>query len=453
MRDLLPQQMLRREHVIRTIAGIYQSYGFEPVETPACERLEVLLGKYGEEGDQLIFRIMQRGEKLERALAAGGVSEFELADMALRYDLTVPLARVVAEYQHELPRYFKRYQIQPVWRADRPGRGRFREFYQCDVDVVGSTSPIVEVEVASAVAEVMERLGFTDFRIRLNHRRLLSGLIDTAGVPAELEGSALVAIDKLDKIGVDGVRAELEQRGVLAEAIDRLLPMLDVGRGEQALTRLDELLAAGSAGAQAVAALHELLSLAAGSPAGRYFEVDPFLARGLSYYTGPIFEVAVADLAGSLGGGGRYDQLIGMFLGRPVPACGFSLGLERILVVMQERGMFAEQTSVARVLVCLWDAALAGASLSLAGSLRAAGIAVDVFPDFDKVGKQFKYASSRGYAFACVLGPDEVASGNVAIKDLASGEQTVMEVQSASEWLRGKLRGRGGFTVVSADAT
>jgi histidyl-tRNA synthetase len=435
MRDLLPRQMLRRERVVDTIRRVYRSYGFEPLETPAAERLEVLLGKYGEEGDQLVFKIMHRGEKIDRAIASGTASENDLADMALRYDLTVPLARVVAEYQNDLPRYFKRYQIQPVWRADRPGKGRFREFYQCDVDVVGSPSLAVEVEVASAVAEVLEQLGFEDFSIRLNHRKVLFGLIETAGVPAELEASALTAIDKFDKIGVDGVRSELEARGVAPEAIDRLVAMLALGDEADVVARLDETLAASEAGRAGVADLRTLLAWAEGTPAARYFRVDPFLARGLSYYTGPIFEVAVADLAGSLGGGGRYDNLVGMFLGRQIPACGFSLGLERILVVMEERGMFGDVETGADVMVAVWDDASTNDAIRLAGELRAAGLRVDLFPDRDKVGKQMKYADSRGYPFVVLVGPDERERGEVAIKDLATGEQAHVPRAEAPGWL------------------
>lgn len=425
MRDLLPRQMLRRECVIDTVKSVYRSFGFEPLETPACERLEVLLGKYGEEGDQLVFKIMHRGEKIERALASGSATENDVADMALRYDLTVPLARVVAEYQNELPKYFKRYQIQPVWRADRPQKGRFREFYQCDVDVVGSSSLTVEVEVASAVATVLEQLGFTDFSVRLNHRRLLFGLIESAGIPAALEGTALVAIDKLDKIGVEGVRKELADRGVEGAAIDHLVGMLALADSPQdeMLDRLAAAVGENEAGRTGVDELRKLVGYATGTAAGRYFRIDPFLARGLSYYTGPIFEVAVADLAGSLGGGGRYDNLVGMFLGRQIPACGFSLGLERIIVVMEERGMFGDVETVADVMVAVWDEASIGDSIALAGKLRAAGLRVDLFPDLDKVGKQMKYADSRGYPIVAIVGPDERDAGMVTLKTLSTGEQ------------------------------
>jgi histidyl-tRNA synthetase len=437
MRDFLPDDVRRREHVIGVIADVYRRYAFEPLETPAVENIDTLMGKYGEEGDRLIFKILKRGEE--------GKQTGE-ADLALRYDLTVPLARVAAEYRGKLPRVFKRYQVQPVWRADRPQKGRFREFYQCDVDVIGSTSVVVEAELCAAVSDVLERLGFTDFTIRLNDRRVLSAVLDRAGIDASLHGTALVAVDKLDKIGHDGVRQDLVVRGVAESAADALLGLF---------ARVDALVAAGGdANGAVLAALREFLALPVGqdvSPADHpatvsvsaldsldtilalsrstsaapHLRLDPSLARGLSYYTGAIMEITVPDLAGSLGGGGRYDGLVGMFSGEQVPACGFSLGLERILVVMQERGMFPPGVTAvaADVLVTQWSRERAGDALALARELRGAGLRVDVYPEPDKLGKQFKYAASRGARFVVVAGEDEAARGEVAVKDMASGEQ------------------------------
>src|SRR4029079_18194487 len=325
MRDFLPDDVRRRAFVIGVIADVYQRYGFEPLETPAVENIETLLGKYGEEGDRLIFKILKRGEE--------GRQTGE-ADLALRYDLTVPLARVVAEYQGKLPKFFKRYQIQPVWRADRPQKGRFREFYQCDVDAIGSTSALVEAEVCAAVSDVLIRLGFTDFTIRLNHRDVLRGLLDSAGVVAALHDAALVAIDKLDRVGADGVKAELVRRGVGEDAAAAALAAFasDTSADNAAVDgRLASLLAGQGSGVAGLQNLRQILSNSTVTSAGRHIRLDASLARGLSYYTGAIFEVAVPDLAGSLGGGGRYDNLVGMFSGQSVPACGFSLGLERIL--------------------------------------------------------------------------------------------------------------------------
>jgi histidyl-tRNA synthetase len=421
MRDFLPEDVRRREHVIGVVADVYRRYGFEPLETPAVENIETLMGKYGEEGDRLIFRILKRGE-------AG--RDTGQADLALRYDLTVPLARVAAEYRGKLPRVFKRYQVQPVWRADRPQKGRFREFYQCDVDVIGSRSMVVEAELCAAVSDVLVRLGFNDFTIRLNDRRVLTGLLSGAGIPAEQHGSALVAIDKLDKIGRDGVKRELEERGIIAERADHVLEYFAADRNAGAANA--EILA----GLRAVAAgvepmtmaldeLERILALSVGTSAAARVRVDPSLARGLSYYTGAIMEIAVPDLAGSLGGGGRYDGLIGMFSGENVPACGFSLGLERILVVMSERGMFPDNVlaSPADVLVTQWSEDRAADMLALAASLRAAGLRVDVYPDYDKLGRQFKYAASRAIPHVVVVGDDEASRGEVTIKDMRSGTQ------------------------------
>ena len=426
MRDFLPDDVRRRDYVVGVVREVYERYGFEPLETPAVEDIETLLGKYGEEGNKLIFKILRRGEH-----EASGQ-----ADLALRYDLTVPLARVVAEYQAKLPRFFKRYQIQPVWRADRPARGRFREFYQCDVDIVGSTSMVVEAELCAAVSDVLTRLGFDDFAIRLNHRQLLIWLLAKAGIAADGQDGALVAIDKLDKAGHDVVRAELVERGAAGGAADELLGLLTRRASNEAL--LDELGEAGGAGE-----LAEILRLLEPSGVARRVRIDPSLARGLSYYTGAIMEIGVPDLAGSLGGGGRYDRLIGMFLGREVPACGFSLGLERILVVMGERAMFPKSVvrAASDVMVTLWNEDSRADALALAQQLRAAGLRVDVYPELDKLAKQFKFASGRQVPFVTVVGDDERARNQVTIKDMRVGKQTTVERNRVAEYLKDRATG------------
>ncbi|PYS90757.1 MAG: histidine--tRNA ligase, partial [Acidobacteria bacterium] len=378
MRDFLPADVRKREYVIGIIKEVYESYGFEPLETPAVENLETLTGKYGEEGNQLIYKILKRGEKLDESLEAGD-GRRELADLALRYDLTVPLARVVANTKNELPKFFKRYQIQPVWRADRPAKGRYREFYQCDVDSIGSSSMVVEGELISAVSEVLKRLGFKDFTVRLNHRAVLTDILDTAGVPSELHGEALVAIDKLDKIGAEGVAKELSDRGIAEAASKMLLDIFEetrqiIGEGKDVnRTIVSNLI--NIVNNEVLTELGQILKFAEKCP----LEIDPSLARGLSYYTGAIMEVNVPDLAGSLAGGGRYDGLIGMFGKEQIPACGFSLGLERILVVMDERGMFppeiAESTA-ADVMVTIWSEETIGESLKLANEIRNTGLRV-----------------------------------------------------------------------------
>jgi histidyl-tRNA synthetase len=416
MRDFLPGDVRRRDYVIGIVTDVYRRYGFEPLETPALENIETLTGKYGDEGNKLIFKVLRRGEH-----EASGET-----DLALRYDLTVPLARVVAEHRGTLPKFFKRYQIQPVWRADRPARGRFREFYQCDVDAIGSTSPVVEAEILGAVSEVLERLGFAEFSLRINHRRILSALLTKAQVADAQHGDALVALDKLDKIGPDGVRREFAGRGIDQSAADRLMGWLGASTQAGWLDWIEgELAPLDEPGRLAFQNLRAILDRAKATAAARHVIVDPSLARGLSYYTGAIMEIAVPDLAGSLGGGGRYDGLIGMFLGEDIPACGFSLGLERILVVMTERNMFpasVEQAS-ADVLVALFDAAMVPEALRLAGELRASGVRVEVYPEPDKLGKQMKYAASRNMPFAAILGGDELARGEVTVKNLVSGEQ------------------------------
>jgi histidyl-tRNA synthetase len=443
MRDFLPADVRRRQYVIGIVEDVYRRYGFEPLETPALENIETLTGKYGDEGAKLIFKVLRRGEH-----ESSGET-----DLALRYDLTVPLARVVAEHRGTLPRFFKRYQIQPVWRADRPARGRFREFYQCDVDAIGSTSPIVEVEVCAAVSDVLRTLGFSDFVLRLNHRGLLRGMLDSFGVDAALHDQALVAVDKLDKIGRDGVAKELGARGIPQAAGEKLLGVYEAaaasrGDGVRAtnalrLPLLREHVSSHADGEAALATLTEIVDLASRTSAGDHLIVDPSLARGLSYYTGAIMEIAVADLAGSLGGGGRYDGLIGMFSGENLPACGFSLGLERILVVMTERKMFppSVESAAADVLVTQFDREGMADGLQLAADVRALGVRVEVYPEVDKLGKQFKYASARQTRFVTVVGSDERAAGHVTVKDMRSGTQTQVPRAEAAHWLALAIRG------------
>jgi len=460
MRDFLPADVRRREYVIGVIKDVYQKYGFEPLETPAVENLETLMGKYGEEGNQLIFKILKRGE---------GEKTGE-ADLALRYDLTVPLARVVANYKNELPKFFKRYQIQPVWRADRPARGRFREFYQCDVDAIGSKSMIVEAELISAVCEVLQRLGFKDFVIKLNNRQLLDAMMSSAMIDKEKRSNVLVAIDKLDKIGADGVRNELDNLNITESSINTILYLTTnekffalSGKIESYFPPEDNYLqnkeklmlygryfndfSSNSEGRilaqEAIKLLNNIIDLTEKSPSRNHIKIDASLARGLSYYTSAIFEINVPDLAGSLGGGGRYDGLIGMFGKEEIPACGFSLGLERILVVMNERGMFQEleekgllKAKPADVLVTIWNEETVSDSLELANDLRAQGLRVAVYPEADKLGKQFKYASSIGVSAVAILGDDERANNAVTIKYLETGEQETISRERLSTELK-----------------
>jgi histidyl-tRNA synthetase len=453
MRDFLPADVRRREYVIGVIKEVYERYGFEPLETPAVENIETLMGKYGEEGNQLIYKILKRGVHESTGEA----------DLALRYDLTVPLARVVAEHRDKLPKFFKRYQIQPVWRADRPARGRFREFYQCDVDVLGSRSMVVEAEICAAASEVLTKLGFDDFIIRLNHRYALTGVLQASGIAEAKHDAALIALDKLDKIGSAGVEKEFRERGIDADAGTNLLKFFvelgslehaaEIAAGESPeqkrsalnaaiLGRLVEFVRDNELGARGVDELRSIMKFAECAGVAARIEIDPTLARGLSYYTGAILEIDVKDLPGSLGGGGRYDNLVGMFLGEEMPACGFSLGLERIIVVMTERDMFptALVASPADVMVAIWDNQSLLESIALASELRAAGLRVDLYPEADKIGKQFKYASTRAIPFVAIIGDDERARGEVAIKDLASGDQRSVRRENVAATIRQALK-------------
>ena len=430
-RDFLPDDVRRREYVIGIVRDVYERYGFEPLETPAFENIETLLGKYGDEGNKLIFKILRRGEH-----EASGE-----ADLALRYDLTVPLARVVAQYQNELPKFFKRYQIQPVWRADRPARGRFREFYQCDVDSIGSTSPVVEAEQLAAVSEVLTTLGFGDFEIRVNHRQILTALLLQASVPVEKHGDVLTALDKFDKVGRDGLLKELDARGVEEPGRSAVFNWAGADWAPGSPDWVESAFKfVGRAGEAGFENLRQIFELTERTSAAGKLRFTPSLARGLSYYTGAIMEVAV-DGIGSLGGGGRYDNLVGMFLGRDVPACGFSLGLERIIVVMTERQMFPASVaqSHADVMVTIWNRESFRDALALASDLRRAGLRVDLYPEADKLGKQFKYASSRNMPFVAIVGDDERANGSVSIKDLRSGAQETMPRAAAAAYIAARV--------------
>ncbi len=455
MRDFLPSDVRKRNYVIGVIKEVYEKYGFEPLETPSVENLETLTGKYGDEGNQLMFKILKRGEKLQNELEAGNIkSENELSDLALRYDLTVPLARVVANYKNDLPKFFKRYQIQPVWRADRPARGRYREFYQCDVDAIGSSSMVVEAELCSAVSEILERLGFDDFVILLNHREILYGMLEVSGISEKKQTDALVALDKFDKIGEEGVIKELVEGEVATEENARellgqflslmklhIMPASDVPRektfdsemnernraNDAILEKLSIALGNSELGKAGINTVREILNFAANTKSQGRIRFQPNLARGLSYYTGAIFEIGLnrLDFTGSIAGGGRYDGLIGMFGKEQIPAVGFSLGLERILLIMEERGMFPAdlQTNSADVMVTIWKEETASESLKLAAELRAEGLRVLVYPEADKLGKQFKYADSVNIPYVCILGETELAERKVALKNMKTGEQ------------------------------
>ena len=429
MRDFLPQDVRRREYVVGIIRGVYDRYGFEPLETPAVENIETLLGgNYGDENSKLIFKILKRGEH-----EASGE-----ADLALRYDLTVPLARVIAEYQSKLPRIFKRYQIQPVWRAERPSRGRFREFFQCDIDTVGSSSPAVEAEQIAAVSEILTTLGFDDFTLRINHRKFISAWLNEIPVPADRHADVLITIDKVDKVGKDGVAKELTAKGFSDAQIAGISSWIGAHHAPQWLDSLGARFP--DVDDNGLENMRQILRLTANTSAGDKIRVDPSLARGLGYYTGTIMEINVKDLPGSMAGGGRYDNLIGERSSSAVPACGFSLGLERILLVMQERGKFpaeVEQDSIDVVVAALDESALLAAMDTAAELRRGGNLRVELYPDVaKKMDKVFKHVDSRHARFIAIVGSDEVAEGTVTVRTVASRVKETMPRAQARQFIQ-----------------
>jgi len=384
-------------------------HGFAPMETPAFERIETLSGKYGEEGDKLIFKILKRGEQA----ATGEV------DLALRYDLTVPAMRVFAHRKNELPRPFKRYQIGPVWRADRPGRGRFREFYQCDVDVIGSASLRADVAVILALGAALSAVGLENFVFRLNSRHVIKAMMDAYGVPEPLQAQATTVLDKWDKIGRDGVSAELAELGLADAAVQELCD--DLG-GDTADAAIRARLQTSEQGRKGLAEVDTVIAHAAPRLAGGSLRFDPLLARGLDYYTGPIYEIFAEGFRGSVGGGGRYDNLAQMFQRESVPVCGGSLGIERILMLLAKDK--AAPVPHCDAYITVWDDAALDRALTLADDLRAAGVRAEIDLDGGRLGRQFKTADQRHCRIALVEGPDEQAAGTVVIKNLATGTQT-----------------------------
>jgi histidyl-tRNA synthetase len=421
-RDYLPAQIRARDRVVATVKRVFESFGYAPLETPALERLDVLTGKYGDEADRLIFRILKRGAAGERGQA----------DLGLRYDLTVPLARVMAANQ-DLPKPFKRYQIQPVWRAERPQRGRFREFVQCDVDCVGTASVLADAEMIAVMHETLAALGFTDYRISLNHRKILSAFMDYAGVPAESKSGTIREIDKLDKVGRDGVEAGLAGIGISKPAADEIIGVLFDPKNNgsyqyyipaaKAYTDYNKGYGEGFEGCSEMEKLAEYVIEGFGVP-DDVLSFDLHMARGLDYYTGPIYEAYVAEGGlGSVAGGGRYDRLIAQLGGPDLPATGTSFGLERITTLLAARDV-AGEGGPADVLVAVYDESVLKDALNVAAEIRAAGTTCEVYlGPAAKLAKQFSYADAKGIPFVVVVGPDEVARNVVQVKELASREQ------------------------------
>ena len=428
-RDFGPEEMIRRNYIFDTIKGVFRLYGFQPLETPAMENLSTLLGKYGDEGDKLLFKILNSGDFLsgvsdEQLHGNPNALSTRLCEKGLRYDLTVPLARYVVQHQGEISFPFKRYQIQPVWRADRPQKGRYREFYQCDVDVIGSRSLLCEVDLVEIVAKVFQRLGIR-VTLKVNNRKILYGIAETIG-HADKMIDITVAIDKLEKIGLEAVNGELREKGIDERAIEALQPILSLeGANGAKLARLREILADSPVGLAGVTETETILSYVETLGTELEIELDLSLARGLNYYTGAIFEVKARDFAiGSICGGGRYDDLTGIF-GMPNTSCvGISFGADRIYDVMTGLDLFPDDTKgTTRALMLNFGGEEERVSLRLAKNLREAGIACEVYPESAKMKKQMEYANRRAVPWVVIVGSDELASGRATVKNMATGEQ------------------------------
>ena len=418
-RDFGQVEMARRNYIFDTIKSVFSLYGFQQIETPAMENIGTLMGKYGEEGDKLLFRVQNSGEKAALAPEKG-----------LRYDLTVPFARYVVQHREELSFPFKRFQIQPVWRADRPQKGRYREFYQCDVDVIGSDSLIGELELIQIVEEVYRRLGI-NVCLHINNRKILAGIAEVIGAPDKIV-DITVAIDKLDKIGVEAVNAELKERGLTDEAVQALQPVLNQESGiknQDKLASLKEFLASSEIGLKGIAEMEEVFGLIEHAGVQLNIELDLCLARGLNYYTGAIFEVKALDAQiGSITGGGRYDNLTGIFGLPGVSGVGISFGADRIYDVLTELDLFPKKLlTTTQVLFATFGNEELHYALSWAKELRAAGIAVEVYPEPTKMKKQMGYADAKGIPFVAIVGGDEMAQNKVMLKNMTTGEQKLVE--------------------------
>ena len=442
-RDFLPAEMLKRQFVFDTIRSVFTKYGYAPLETPAMERLDVLTGKYGEEGNRLIFKILNSGDFLKKAKSLDDAQKlsFEISEKALRYDLTVPFARVVVMHQNEITFPFKRYQIQPVWRADRPAKGRYREFYQCDADVVGSASLVFESEFISMYDEALTNLGFTEFTIHVNNRKILSGYAELMGQPEKVV-DICVAIDKLDKIGEEGVKEELESRGIQETGSKALFEILAFeGTLEEKLAFLEGVFQDSEIGLEGVREIREMWSYYqyANTYKGKV-QLNLKLARGLDYYTGTIFEVSVDNVEiGSIGGGGRYDNLTGVF-GRPgLSGVGISFGADRICDALEALELFDLRQSPVRVMLVNFGEESLKESLEVLRKLRNSGVSAEIYPDAVKLKKQFSYANQKEIPFTLVIGKEEIQTQKYQLKNMESGEQTAVTLSELLDIMHANL--------------
>lgn len=445
-RDFSPEEVARRQYIFNVIRRNFELYGYQPIETPSFENSETLMGKYGEEGDRLIFKILNSGDYLSKAneqfLAEKDSLRLtaSISEKALRYDLTVPFARYVVQHQNDIVFPFKRYQIQPVWRADRPQSGRFREFYQCDADVVGSKSLWQEVELVQLYDAVFTELGLEGVTIKINNRKVLSGIAEVIGAKDKLIDFT-VALDKLDKIGADGVKKEMLEKGISEAAIEKVQPLFGFsGTIDEKLEKLSALLSSSEEGMKGVEELRFICDNVSKLGLGKStLDLDVTLARGLNYYTGAILEVAAPETVrmGSIGGGGRYDDLTGIFGLKDMSGVGISFGLDRIYLVIEQLGLFPETvTAATKVLFLNYGNDEAFYAMQAIGKLRASNIKAELYPDSAKIDKQFKYAERRNIPFAVMAGSDEMSAGKYKLKDLTSGGQEMLDFET----LKSKLQ-------------
>ena len=441
-RDFSPEEIAKRNYIFDNIRNTYSLYGFKPIETPAMENLSTLMGKYGEEGDRLIFRILNSGDFLSKAnekdLIAGDSQKVsaQICEKALRYDLTVPFARYVVQHQNEITFPFRRYQIQPVWRADRPQKGRYREFFQCDADVIGSDSLFNEFELVKIIDQVFDELGIS-ITVKLNNRKILAGIAEYIGFADKII-DITTAIDKLDKIGLEKVNEELKERGLTPEAVNALQPVLMLqGSVTEKLTSLRNTLKTSPAGLQGIDEMQEIFSLLDNSPTRCNVELDLTLARGLNYYTGTIIEVKANDVAiGSICGGGRYDDLTGIFGLPGVSGVGISFGADRIYDVMQELNLFPDDLlTFSKVLLVNFGVEEQKFAQKALFKLRDAGISCELYPEAAKMKKQMQYADKNQIPFVIIIGKNEMETGQMAFKNMKTGEQELMDTEAVISYL------------------
>ena len=442
-RDFSPVEMSKRNYIFDTIKSVFTLHGFHQIETPAMENLSTLMGKYGDEGDKLLFKILNSGDFLsnvnDEQLAERNSTKLmrSIAEKGLRYDLTVPFARFVVQHQNEIKFPFKRFQIQPVWRADRPQRGRYREFYQCDADVIGTDSLLNEVDLLQIIDEVFCRFGI-NIAIKLNNRKVLSGIAETIGQPDKIV-DITVAIDKIDKIGIDNVNAELLDKGISQKAVEQLQPVLTLsGSNEDKLNSLATLLANSEVGMKGIEELRFVMNKTNEIGVKATIDLDPSLARGLNYYTGTIIEVKALNVEiGSITGGGRYDNLTGVFGLDNVSGVGISFGADRIYDVLNQLDLYPEATrTTTKVLFVIFGEAEATASLKHIKNLRASGISAEIFPESSKMKKQMGYANDNGIPFVAIIGETELANGTIMLKDMNLGTQQPLTIDEVIEKLK-----------------